>query len=92
MNRRLKLLILVLMYAVLILSAAILSFRLASPAGGTPEPEAQPAGNRNSVTLFEGASGLWGAANANGRVLIEPNWRYLRIMSDSVLIDRKSVV
>ena len=90
MNRRLKLLILVLMFAVLILSAAILSFRLASPAGGTPEPEAQPAGNRNSVTLFEGASGLWGAANANGRVLIEPNWRYLRIMSDSVLIARKN--
>ena len=90
MNRRLKLLILVLLFAVLCLSAAIVSFRLASPAGEQPQPEAQPAGNRSAVTLFEGTNGLWGAKNASGRVLIEPTWFYLRTMSDSVLIARRS--
>lgn len=89
MNRRLKLLILVLLLAVLCLSAAIVSFRLASPAATQPEPETQPAAHRGAVTLFEGTNGLWGAANANGRVLIEPTWYYLRIMSDSVLIARR---
>lgn len=90
MNRRLKLLILALPAAVLVLSAAIVSFRLASPAGEEPLPETQPAGNGNAVSLVEGANGLWGAVNANGRELIEPTWDYLRIMSDSVLIARRN--
>ena len=72
MNRRLKLLILVLLTAVLFLIAAILSFRLASPAGTQQEPEAQPAGSKTGIELFEGSNGLWGAVNSNGRVLIEP--------------------
>ena len=90
MNRRLKLLILALLAAVLFLSTAILSFRLASPAGEQTEPETQPAGNGTGVSLFEGTNGLWGAVNANGRVLMEPTWSNLRIMSDSVLVARRS--
>ena len=90
MNRRLKLLLLVLMIAVLILSASIVSFRLASPAGEQPLPDTQPVGNGNAVSLIEGTNGMWGAVNANGRVLIEPTWDSLRIMSDSVLIARRN--
>ncbi len=90
MNSRTKLLIFALLAAVLFLSTAIISFRLASPAGEQLEQETQPAENRNAVSLIEGSDGLWGAVNANGRVLIEPIWGYLRIMSDSVLIARPS--
>ena len=35
-------------------------------------------------------NGLWGARTANGRTLIEPTWYYLRTMSDTVLIARRS--
>lgn len=90
MNRRLKLLILVLLLAVLCLSAAIVSFRFSFPAAEQPEQESQPSGKGSAISLFEGTNGLWGAVNANGRVLIEPTWFYLRSMSDSVLIARRS--
>ena len=90
MNRRMKLLIFVLLLAVLCLSASIVSFRFTRPADEQPEKEAQHTGNGIAVSLFEGTNGLWGAVNANGRVLIEPTWVYLRIMSDSVLIARRS--
>lgn len=90
MNRRLKLLILLLLLAVLCLSAAIVSYRVALPAGEEPKQEPQPSGNSSAISLFEGTNGLWGAASANGRVLIEPTWFYLRSMSDSVLIARRS--
>lgn len=90
MNSRTKLLIFALLAAVLFLSTAIISFRLASPTGKQPEQETQPVENRSAVSLIEGTDGLWGAVNANGRVLIKPTWGFLRIMSDSVLIARPS--
>lgn len=90
MNRRFKLLVLVLLTAVLCLSAAIASLAFSGFGGKTVQqnPETPSAGP--SVSLFVGQNGLWGARNANGRVLIEPAWYYLRLMSDTVLIARRN--
>jgi len=90
MNRRLKVLVLLLLMAVLLLSAAIAG--MAFSGYGTKKEvndpqEPEPAA---SVTLFVGQNGLWGARAANGRILIEPAWYYLRAMSDTVLIARRS--
>lgn len=90
MNRRLKLLILLLLTAVLCLSAAIASLRLTETETNQTESENQPAAGSSAVTLFVESNGLWGARAANGRVLIEPTWYYLRTMSDTVLIARRS--
>lgn len=90
MNRRLKLLILLLLTAVLCLSAAIASLRLTETETNQTETENQPAAGSSAVTLFVESNGLWGARAANGRVLIEPTWYYLRTMSDTVLIARRS--
>ena len=90
MNRRLKLLILLLLTAVLCLSAAIASLRLTGTETDQTDPENQPAAGSSAVTPFVGSNGLWGARAANGRVLIEPTWYYLRTMSDTVLIARRS--
>lgn len=96
MNRRLRILLLILFSAAI--CAAALAAALLS-AGGSAEPpeEPQPSdGNTAVVQLFQ-HNGLWGARAANGRVLIEPTWYYLRIMndssvSDSVLIARRNDV
>ncbi len=90
MNRRFKLLVLVLLTAVLVLSAAIasLAFSGSSSRKKTDDPETPE--NGADITLFPGQNGLWGARAANGRVLIEPTWYYLRAMSDTVLIARRN--
>lgn len=83
-----KMLILVLLTAVLCLSAAIASMQHTDPEPEPAEtPQAQPGSN---VQLFVGNNGLWGARTANGRTLIEPAWYYLRTLSDTVLIARRS--
>ena len=89
MKRRFQLLILMLLTAVLCLSAAIASNRLSGQnektvSGGEPQSSAQGSG----LSLFVGTNGLWGARSATGRVMIEPTWYYLRVMSDTVLIAR----
>ena len=86
--RRMKLLMLLMLSAVLCLSAVIASMQHPEP---VPEPvETPPPAVSSSVTLFVGRNGLWGARAANGRTLIEPTWYYLRTMSDTVLIARRS--
>ena len=89
MNRRQTVLILVLLTAVLCLAAAIISSRVS---GVQPEPagDAEPAAERGAIELFPGSNGRWGARTANGRILIEPKWYYLRKMSDTILIARDS--
>lgn len=89
MNRRLRLLVIILLAAVLFLSAAIVSSRLSGNQPVTENAGTAPAAGRSAVILFEGQNGLKGARTANGRVLIEPTWYYLRTMSDSVLIARR---
>ena len=89
MNRRLRLLVIILLAAVLFLSAAIVSFRLSGSQPVTENTGAAPSAGHSAVILFEGSNGMKGARTANGRVLIEPTWYYLRTMSDSVLIARR---
>lgn len=90
MSRRQTLFVCILVTAVLCLAAAIVSFRLSAPAEDPADSGTLlPAGN-GAVTPFVGSNGLWGARTANGRVLIEPAWSYLRIMSDTVLIARRN--
>ena len=87
MNRRLKCLILILLAAVLCLSAAILSTRRTDSGGSTTNKGTVPAED-SALTLFVGTNGLWGARSATGRIMIEPTWYYLRVMSSEVLIAR----
>lgn len=90
MNRSQKLFVFLLVTAVLCLTAAILSFRLSAPAEDTSDADTQHESSSSAISLFVGSNGLWGARAANGRVLIEPAWPYLRIMSDTVLIARRN--
>lgn len=90
MNRRMKVLILVLLTAALCLSAAIASLRMNETETETASSEAAPAAEPQNVALFNGKDGLWGARTANGRVLIAPTWFYLRKMSETVLVARRS--
>ncbi len=92
MNRRLKVFILVLLTAVMCLSAGIASLYRGSeepvPAeSSAAEPEEKTAA---PPILFPGPNGLWGARSATGRTLIEPTWYYLKVMSQKVLIARRS--
>ena len=91
MNRRQTVLILILLTAMLCLAAAVISSRVS---GVRPEPadtESQPVQERGTVELFpDSNNGRWGARTANGRILIEPTWYFLRKMSDTVLIARDS--
>ena len=90
MNRRLKLLILLLSAAVICLSIGIVSLRMSEGSEGQPESEAAPAANGAAIQLYqEKENGRWGARTANGRELIAPTWAFLRPMSDSVLIARR---
>lgn len=90
MNRRFKVLILVLLTAVLCLSAAIANLAYSGSGSGQKPADTQTPAAGSSVTLFPGQNGLWGARTATGRVLIEPTWYYLRSMSDTVLIARRN--
>ncbi len=90
MNRRLKLLILLLFAAVIFLSIGIASLRMSDGSEGQTESEAVPAANGSAIQLYqEKESGRWGARTANGRELIAPTWAFLRPMSDTVLIARR---
>ena len=87
MERRMKPLIIVLLSLLLCLGAATGS--RVTPAESTPPAQAQTQTDSKAVVLYA-ENGLWGAKTAGGRVLIEPAWYYLRKMSSSVLIARKS--
>ncbi|MBR3419829.1 MAG: hypothetical protein IKG82_14170 [Oscillospiraceae bacterium] len=89
MDRRLKLLILVLLAAVICLSVGIASLRMSGRSGGQTASEAQPAVNGSQAIQLYQENGHWGARTANGRELIAPTWAFLRAMSDSVLIARR---
>ncbi len=87
MKRRIKLLILVLLAAILCLAAAIAAMALEgnkidSPAEDSPTTE-------NAIQLYI-ENGLWGIRTPGGRALTAPNWSSLQIMSDSVLIAKES--
>lgn len=90
MNRSQKLFVFLLVTAALCLTAAVVSFRLSAPAENPADAGKQPEPGSTAVTLFVGPNGLWGARAANGRILIEPAWPYLRTMSDTVLIARRN--
>ena len=90
MNRRFKLLVLVLLTAVLVLSAAIANLAFSGRQQNKKAADPEEPENGAAVTLFPGQNGLWGARAANGRILIEPTWYYLRAMSDTVLIARRN--
>ena len=60
---------------------------LAERTGTEESSQAAPA-DSPPVSLY-GDSGLWGLRSASGRMLIEPEWYSLRMMSDSVLIARR---
>ena len=88
MNRRLKLLILLLLAAVICLSVGIVNLRMSGSSEEQTASEAQPAANGAAIQLYQ-ENGHWGARTANGRELIAPTWAFLRAMSDSVLIARR---
>lgn len=60
---------------------------LAERAGTEESSQTAPADSA-AVSLYID-NGLWGLRNATGRMLIEPEWYSLRMMSDSVLIARR---
>ena len=88
MNRRFKLLILVLLVAVICPSIGIVSLRMSDGSEGQTESEAVPAASSAAILLYQ-ENGRWGAKTANGRELIAPTWAFLRPMSDDVLIARR---
>jgi hypothetical protein len=92
MNRRMKILVLVLLAAVLCLSAAVAHRALGDAgSGGTAETSGTDnTAQSEAVTLFV-ENGLWGARSPGGRVLLEPRWYYLRIMNDDLLVARKQI-
>ena len=89
MNRRFRVLVLVLLTAVLFLSAAIANLAYSGSGSQSKKPNEQTPESGSAVKLYV-QNGLWGARSASGRVLIEPTWYYLRAMSDSVLIARRN--
>ena len=90
MDRRLKLLILLLLTAVICLSVGIASLHMNEGSGEQTAPETVPAADGNAIQLYqEKENGRWGAKTANGRELIAPTWAFLRTMSDTVLIARR---
>ena len=89
MNRRFKLLVLVLLTAVLVLSAAIANLAFSGRQQNKKAADPEEPENGAAVTLFPGQNGLWGARAANGRILIEPTWYYLRAMRTVSLIARR---
>ena len=58
-----------------------------------PDPDApppmEPESAASSVTLFT-ENGRWGAKTGGGRVLLEPNWYHLQVMSGNLLSARKN--
>lgn len=81
--------VLLLLLSCLLLLGAVFGSRAAETAvrrepDGTQTPPADSA----AVSLYY-ESGLWGLRSATGRVLIQPSWHSLRMMSDTVLIARK---
>ncbi|MBQ8920951.1 MAG: hypothetical protein IJ060_02175 [Oscillospiraceae bacterium] len=89
MNRRFRVLVLVLLTAVLLLSAAIANLAYSGSGNQGKKPNEETPESGSAVTLYV-QNGLWGARSKSGRVLIEPTWYYLRAMSDSVLIARRN--
>ena len=96
MNRRVRILLLIL-FSVSLCAVSVLTGILSAQSTPAPHEDSQhPAADAAAVQLFQ-QNGLWGARAANGRVLIEPRWYYLRIMNDSsvsesVLIARRNEV
>lgn len=86
MNRRIKLLILVLLIAILALAAAIASLAMQ----GKETNSALPDSNNGSgaVSLYV-QNGLWGIRTNTGRAITEPLWSNLRVMNDTTLIARE---
>lgn len=83
---RLRVVILLLLTALLCAGAA--GGSMIMQRGGDAPPHAQSGSSPTSL-FVESGSGLWGVKSATGRVLIEPEWYSLRLMSSDVLIARR---
>lgn len=83
MNRRMKLLILVLLTTILILTAAIVSLAMQGKENSASIPETS--GNNGAVSFYI-ENGLWGIRTNSGRQITEPKWSNLRVMNDTMLI------
>lgn len=86
-NRRMKLLILALLTAILGLTAAIVSLAMQGRENNAALPDSDT--DRSTVSLYV-QNGLWGIRTNSGRQITEPLWSNLRVMSDTVLIARES--
>lgn len=83
-----KLLILALLTAILILTAAIAS--LAMEGKETDHILTDNAGSGSSVTLYV-QNGLWGIRTNSGRTVTEPRWSDLKVMNDTMLIAKEGI-
>lgn len=86
MNRRIKLLILVLLIAILGLTAAIASLAMQGRETNSPLPDSDT--GSGAVSLYV-QNGLWGIRTNSGRAITEPLWSNLRVMNDTTLIARE---
>ncbi len=83
-----KLLILALLTAILILTAAIVS--VAMQGKGTPSAMPDAGSSSGTVSLYV-ENGLWGIRTNSGRNITEPKWSNLRVMNDTMLIAKEGV-
>lgn len=91
MEQRTRILTVVLLTAVLCLGAARTAYRMQQHSIAAAQENSEPrAPSQQGVQLYV-ENGLWGARTPSGRVLAEPIWYYLRVMSDDVLIAKKQV-
>lgn len=86
MDRRIKLLILALLTAILALTAAIVSLAMQGRETDSALPDSST--SNGAVSLYV-QNGLWGIRTNSGRQITEPLWSNLRIMNDTVLIARE---
>lgn len=93
MDQRMKIWIALLLTAVFCLSAAAAAYTMqtrAEQSSVQPETESETPHlpDPGGLELYV-ENGLWGARTPGGRVLAEPQWYYLRIMNDDVLIAKR---
>ncbi len=87
LNRQMKLLILALLTAILILTAAIVSLAMQGKESGTAIPDT--GGSNGAVSLYV-ENGMWGIRTNSGRPITEPKWSNLRVMNNTMLIAKSA--
>ena len=88
MNQQMKALLTALAAILFCLAAAFAAYGMQRSTLSDPE-EQNPAAQPQQVVQLYVENGLWGARTSGGRVLAEPKWYYLRVMSDDVLIAKQ---